>query len=309
MNPSEMRNSILTFAIISLSLLSGAFIVYGAESIDDAPDVTFGVFTNPERVMIQGYAQDAMEPFISLDGNYLFFNDSNSPPPGIYTKLYYATPIDDLNFQFQGEIGGVNTTALDAVASMDTNNKFYFVSTRSYSQTFSTLYWGDFSNGSVSNVALVPGISKKKFGDVNFDAGISPDGGTLYFVDGVFNGGSVPQRASIAIAKRKGGHFVRLADSSTIMRKINTGGLNYAPCPTPSDLEFFFTRVDPANPGDGPKIFAATRSKKSKPFGTPVQIAAITGFVEAPTLSADGKSLYYHKNENGVFVIYRVTRP
>jgi hypothetical protein len=33
-----------------------------------------------------------------------------------------------------------------------------------------------------------------------------------------------------------------------------------------------------------------------------------TGFVEGPTLSPDEKSLYYHKREGGVFVIYRVTR-
>lgn len=300
----KLQNRILASAIVSLFILNGAFTVRAAS---DSPDSTFGVLTNPERVTIENYSQDAMEPFISLDGKYLFFNNSNNPQ--VDTNLFYATRIDDLNFQFQGEIGGVNSTALDAVASMDINNKFYFVSTRSYPQTFSTLYRGDFANGSVSNVALVPGISKHKFRDVNFDAGISPDGGTLYFVDGVFNPGSfVPQHASIAIANREGDHFVRLKNSAEIMRKINTGGLNYAPCPTASGLEFFFTRLDPANPS-GVAIYTATRSKESKPYGKPVKIEAITGFVEAPTLSADGKSLYYHKQENGVFVIYRVTRP
>src|SRR5713101_10095004 len=94
-------------------LLSAAITVPAA----DAPDVTFGVFTNPERVTIDGYDKDAMEPFISLDGKYLFFNDSNNPPPGTFTKLYYATRIDDLHFQLVGEIAGVNTTALNAVAS------------------------------------------------------------------------------------------------------------------------------------------------------------------------------------------------
>lgn len=218
-------------------LLSAAIAVRAA----DAPDVTFGVFTNPERVTIKDYVHDAMEPFISLDGNYLFFNDSNSPPPGTFTKLYYATRIDDFNFQFVGEIAGVNTTALDAVASMDSNGKFYFVSTRSYMQTFSTIYWGDFSAGSVSNVELVPGVSKHKPGWVNFDAGISPDGNTLYFVDGFFGSGNFPQSAEIAIAKRKGNRFARLAKSRTIMRKINNKDLNYAPCPTASGLEFFWT--------------------------------------------------------------------
>ena len=76
---------------------------------------------------IEGYSQDAMEPFISPDGNYLFFNNSNSLPQ---TNLYYATRIDDVTFQFQGEIGGANATGLNAVPSMDVNNIFYFVSTQ-----------------------------------------------------------------------------------------------------------------------------------------------------------------------------------
>ncbi len=302
--------TIFTFAAISIFLLAATFTVHAGDPVDDEAAVSFGTFTNPERVTIQGYSQDAMEPFVSLDGKYLFFNSSNNPPPGTFTNLYYATSTDDpLTFNFVGEIAGANTTALDAVASMDINNKFYFVSNRSYTSTFSTIYWGDFSSGTLSNVALVPGVSKDKPGWVNFDAGISPDGNTLYFVDGFFGTATFPQSAVITIAKRKGDAFVRRADSKTIMHKINTGGLNYAPCPTASDLEFFFTRVDPANIGDGPKIYTATRSKKSKPFGKPVKIAAATGFVEAPTLSADGKSLYFHKQEDGVFVIYRLTRP
>jgi hypothetical protein len=300
---SELRNSITVFAMISF-LFSAAITVRAAE----APDVTPGVFTNPERVTINNYNQDAMEPFISLDGNYLFFNNSNNPPPGSSTKLYYATRIDDLNFQFVGEIAGVNAAGLNAVASMDANRKFYFISTRSYMQTFSTVYWADFTAGSVANVELVPGVSKRKPGWVNFDAGISPDGNTLYFVDGFFGTANFPQSAELTIAKRKGNRFVRLADSRHIMRKINTGGLNYAPCPTASGLEFFWTRVDPANVSSI-GIFTATRSNTSKPYGTPVKVDAATGFVEAPTVTADGKSLYYHKNENGTFVIYRLTRP
>ena len=43
-------------------------------------------------------------------------------------------------------------------------------------------------------------------------------------------------------------------------------------------------------------------------FGAPKKIHAITGFAEAPTLSPDEESLYYHKKENGRFVLYRVTR-
>src|SRR3984957_5471911 len=174
----------------------------GASSVD-APDARhhFGVFTNPQPVTIEGYSQDAMGPFVSPDGNYLFFNNSNSLPQ---TNLFYPTRIDGLTFQFQGEIVGANAPGTNAAPSMDVNNLFYFVSPRSYAQTLSTIYSGTFSNGSLSNVALVPGVSKDKFGDVNFDECISQDGGTLYFVDGVFNGGSVPKAASIEGGMHKG---------------------------------------------------------------------------------------------------------
>ena len=71
------------------------------DSIAEAPDAksSFGVFTNPQPVTIEGYTQDAMEPFISPDGNYLFFNDSNSAPT---TNLYYATRIDDADVPIPG---------------------------------------------------------------------------------------------------------------------------------------------------------------------------------------------------------------
>jgi hypothetical protein len=303
----------VTVSIISLLLFCAPF--NSNAEVADAPDAkpSFEVFTNPEHVTIEGYTQDAMEPFISPDGNYLFFNNSNSAST---TDLFYATAVDTtgLTFQFQSEIAGANAGpgTLTAVPSMDINNTFYFISPRSYmAPTYSTIYSGTFSNGSLSNVALVQGVSKEKPGDVNFDQCISPDGGTLYFVDGIFNGGSVPAAASIAIAKRTGDQFTRLKNSAEIMRKINTHDLNYAPDVSKSGLEFFFTRIPivRSQPKPPPVIYTATRSSVTKPFGKPRKIAAITGFAEAPALSPDEKSLYFHLNVSGTFEIYRVTRP
>lgn len=37
-------------------------------------------FADPERVTIQGYDGDAMEPFLSRDGRFLLFNNRNDPP-------------------------------------------------------------------------------------------------------------------------------------------------------------------------------------------------------------------------------------
>ena len=97
-------------------------------------------FGNPERVTIRGYKGHAMEPFISRDGRYLFFNNSNDP--SVNTNLHYAERINDVTFKYQGEIKGVNAALLDAVPTMDRDGKFYFVSTRSYAETFSTIYRG-----------------------------------------------------------------------------------------------------------------------------------------------------------------------
>jgi hypothetical protein len=272
------------------------------QSLESASAAGAANFSNPQRVSIRGYDGDAMEPFLSRDGKILFFNNLNDPK--VNTDLYWAERVDDLTFQFKGEVGGVNTPALEGVASLDRDGMFYFVSPRSYDRTASTLYRGHFSRGTVTHVELVPGVSLAKPGIVNFDAEISADGNTLYFVESQFEHGG-PRSARILFARRNGNVFLRSADSERILQTINTGALNYAPATSKSELELFFTRVDP----DGPKIYLTARRDTAAPFGEPVRIQAASGFVEGPTLSSDGKSLYYHKKENGHFVIYRVTRP
>ncbi len=259
-------------------------------------------FQHPQRVTIEGYDGDAMEPFLSRDGQSLFFNNSNDPK--VNTNLYWAERVDDLHFKFRGEIQGVNTPALEAVASIDRQGNFYFVSNRSYDQTASTLYRGKFANGKLSSVELVPGVSRQRPGIVNFDAEISADGNNLYFVESQFSMRGQPQWAKILIAHRAGDTFVRDEHSATIMDQVNSGVLNYAPATTESECEIFFTRVTPT----GPAIYEASRTTKDQPFQNVRRIAAITGFAEAPTLSPDGLSLFFHKRENDRFVLYRVTR-
>jgi Tol biopolymer transport system component len=271
-------------------------------SVSDPPVPTSNAFQNPQRVTIEGYTDDAMEPFLSRDGKYLFFNNLNEPK--VNTNLHWAERIDDLHFKYRGEIQGVNTPDLEGVASMDRDGNFYFVSNRSYSKTASTLYRGKFADGSITGVELVPGVSLAKPGIVNFDAEISADGNTLYFVESQFSIFGHPKSARILFARRSGNTFVRDPASASILKAVNTNGLNYAPATSTSECEVFFTRVGP----QGPAIYMAQRPSKTQPFQEPLRLSAITGFVEAPTLSPDELSLYYHKKENGRLVIYRVTR-
>lgn len=263
------------------------------------------LFDDPQRVTVRGYDGDEMEPFITRDGRYLLFNNSNDP--SVNTNLHWAERIDDRTFAYKGEIQSVNTSALEGVASMDRHHTLYFVSTRSYEKSLSTIYRATFSNGHVSNVEIVPGISRMEPGMVNFDAEISADGNTLYFVDGRFAGGGVPETADIVIAEREGNGFHRRADSGQIMQNVNSAVLEYAPCISADGLTLFFTRLRNGL-GASPAIYMAQRSNATEPFGSPLKLVAIEGFVEAPTLSPDEKSLYYHRRESGKFVLYRVTR-
>jgi hypothetical protein len=262
----------------------------------------YTAFRSPQPVTIRGYTGTAMEPFITRDGRYLFFNNSNEP--SVNTNLHYAERIDDLTFEYKGEIGGVNTPALEGVPTMDRDGWFYFVSTRSYKQTLSTIYRGRFSSGLVSDVELVPGISEKRPGHVNFDVEVSASGNTLYFVDGIFSGGPVPDKADIAIALRDGPGFRRLSNSAQLLKNVNTEALEYAACISTDELELFFTRLEPA----GLVIYRTTRKTVKDAFEQPERVVSATGFVEAATLSRDGHSLYYHKKIGNRFVIYRVTR-
>jgi hypothetical protein len=257
-------------------------------------------FSNPESVTIRDYDSDAMEPFITRDGRYLLFNDSNAP--GRDTNLHYAERIDDVTFEYRGEIEGINSAALDGVATVDASNTIYFVSTRSYGQTLSSIYRGTFQAGAVRDVALISGISKNVPGAISFDVEVSADGETLYLSDGVFAGGPVPLSADLAAAVRENGEVERV--SSDLFSNVNTDALEYAACLSVNRLELFFTRLT----GTDAVIYHSVRSDRMHRWSPPQRVAAISGFAEAPALSPDGRSLYYHALRGSRFVVERVQR-
>jgi hypothetical protein len=281
--------------IIFLLLFSCSSVIIQKEN-----DSKIFQFYAPQKVTITGYSGDIMEPFISRDGHYLFFNNLNDP--SVNTNIYYAEKINDTLFQYKSEVQGVNSAALDGVSSMDNNSNFYFVSTRSYVQSFSTIYHGVFNNGNVSAVDIVPGVSRQQPGMVNFDAEVSADGNTLYFVDGRFNANGQPQTADLVIATKSGAGFQRSANSDEILRTVNTNELEYACCISNDELTLFFTRVPSITANAVPRMFYATRGNKNVPFNKPNELTAAEGFVEAATISGDSL-VYYHKKENGHFVL------
>jgi hypothetical protein len=266
----------------------------------------YTAFTDPQLVTISGYTGSAMEPFISDDGNYLLFNTSNVAPS--VPALEFATRIDATTFRYQGEVGGANQSGyLSGTPSMDANGNLYFVSTRGYAHTFSTIYSGQFASGAVTDVHLVPGISGGALGTIDFDVEVSPEGSRLYVSVGHFAGGP-PTRAHLAIFEKVGNSFVPDAHSASILRAVNkVGMLTYAASISANGLELFFTQANPA--GGDPAIYRAVRTKVGRAFGHVQRVGAATGFVEAPAISADGTTLYYHRLVGSTFQIWSVTRP
>jgi hypothetical protein len=268
------------------------------------PETESGLYGRPEPVVISGYDGSAMEPFISPDGHYLFFNNENDPK--VDTNLHFAERTGKLSFRYRGELPGVNSAALDAVASIDTAGHFYFTTLREYDRTMNSIYTGDFDGHRVSNVHAVPGdISPKTPGTVNMDASISPDGQTLYISRAViFPGAPAPAKSDLLIARLKDGAFHIDPGSARIMKNINTGALEYAPAISADGRELFFTRASQSSV----RIMVAARTSDDVPFGEPRVLRALSGFVEAPSISLDEKEMFYHKKVGDRFAIYRAER-
>jgi len=262
-------------------------------------------FAASERVEIRGWDGDAMEPFLSRDGRWLFFNTRDQPAPDDM-DLHYAERADDLLFEYRGEIAGANSDALDGVPSLDDEGNLYFVSLRSYDTTFSTIHRGTFDAGLLLNAALVSGVSREMPGWVNFDAEISADAERLWAVDGLFDSATnFWSRADLFTARRDGDSFAR--EDASALAAINTELLEYAPAVSRDGLLLLFTRMDHRG-GGVPRLHAAVRTRVDGAFCASVEVPAPPGFVEAPTFAPDEGAIYFHHLDGVRFVLRRAER-
>lgn len=292
-----------------LSLLFLLFTCCGQMHVHSQTYPSYG----PEKdVTIIGLTFDAMEPFISFDGNTLFFNNLND---GNTTKLFYATRINDSTFNYVGEVNGTNQTVipyLDAVADMDSSGYFLWTSTRNYPVVMENLHRGTYSAGSVTNISRI-------YGDFNIyipgwlimDHGISTDGQFLYANNARFNAACTgPCNTYLQIAQRvNDSTFNVIPESEGILQNINdsVNYIYYAPFITHDNRELYYTRypkgtITPSTTFD---ICVAVRATPTDTFSAPQVLFSniISSIIEAPTLTPDKNIMYYHKKESGVHVI------
>lgn len=284
-----------------------SFLLMACASNDDViipESLGYPSFGSAVEVTINDLSFDAMEPFISSDGNFLFFNNIND---GINTKLYYATKSNDSTFDFIGELMGANQATaphLDAVADMDVDGNFYWTSTRDYPAQLNNLFHGTFSAGNVSDIKRVEGdFNMKTPGWLVMDHGISMDGQFLYFNNARFDEENCqgPCETNLGIAqKNSDGTFSTIADSESILQHINNANyIYYAPCISGDNLELYFTRYlkGEITPSTVFEICVAVRDNANAEFSMPKVLFSedIANLIEAPTLTADQNILYYHR--------------
>lgn len=300
--------------LIALALLLAAAItvplyfatLQSREAVAPAsPDDTS--FTAPQAVTIEGYTDHAMEPFLTRDGRYLFFNNRNDPAD--QTDLHVARRINDLRFTYLGRVEGANSAALDGVASADRQGRFYFISTRDYDATGNTL-WGGRLEGTRLVVAqpLLTDFTPRKLLRLNIDMEISAEGDMLYVAENRWDVlRRAPATSDLAMAARDRDMFRRLPNSDALMRNINSKALEFAPATSADQLTLYFTRLDMkrlrAKREDAFMLMVSTRPNRNAAWRAPKRIAAMTGYVEAPTVTPDGCALYFHRNVAGRFAI------
>lgn len=217
---------------------------------------------------------------------------------------------------------GPNVNTLKEVQgnpTMDRDYNFYFVDTRVNRMVQSARFVP--ATGILSNVREFEGVLKR---DVRFLAwkitgnmGVeaSADGRTIYFSRTtwrlylVFPGKILA--SDLLLTELQGNRFI--FNEAAPMQHINTPDLEYAACISTDGRELFFARLPIASIKSGKvhsMIMRATRPSRSAPFGMPKEIQAIghRDFVEAPTLSSNGRELYYHKFIGQKFRLFKVTR-
>lgn len=301
--------SIIIVLVINISL-----ILYIYTNFRNSDKIYHG-FSNEQKVTILGYNNDTMEPYISRDDHYLFFNNYEGPND---KDLYYAERLNSTTFQFKGEVEGVNSLSVDGNPSMDNYSNFYFISTRDYNPAlgiYSSIYTGKFDDGNVTDLKKVEGnIDIEESGWINMGVEISGDGQTLYFSSAFFEGSNVPIKGNIRFAVKSGNQFIIPENEEVILQNINTDhSIEYAGEVSENGLELFYSQVSFLEEGPEFKLYYSNRSTINDPFGVPKLITEPfegnkQAYVEAPSLSQDGKILYYHKLDNAKFSIFMLSR-
>jgi len=260
-----------------------------------------------QSIRIEGYTDEAMEPFLSRDGKFLFFNTRNDP--GVNTDILFAERVGD-DFVFRSVLPGTVSYELDGTPTMSADKRFCFVSPRDYRRTLVTVYCGAFDGKRVNSAEPQKALPAEGQGRLIFDIELFADGKSLIFAEGAFDGEDVPEGADLYLATLGPRGFTRSNESKKLFANVNTGNLEFAPAISSDGLVLYFTRARTGGMwpfGREPKIYRASRNSLDEPFSKPMRMESLDGFVEAPTVADDG-ALYFHKRVKERYELWRTSK-
>ncbi len=297
----------------STAISTAALVTAVSTAPTPTPTPTHAAFTSPpEPVTIQGYDGLTEDPYITSDGKYLLFDSAGSS--NVPISLFYAKRIDYKTFSYVGKIQGAesgDSSKGQAAPAIDTAGNLYFLTGRSYAKDFASIWHGTFTDGVVTNLAPVVGISKKQYDWINMGATPSRDGKYLVFSDNgprTATSTALPAGISTVViaAKNADGTFTRVANSADLMKNVNTvrgiSDFTYVAALSSDDLEIFFSAPGGADSNADPNksIYVAGRASITEPFGVAAPLntglgGGPAGLAEGSSISLDGKHFYYHK--------------
>lgn len=283
-------------------------------------------FTNPQYVAISnlpnGYGNTPIsteEPFVSRDGRFLFFNTGDKEN---HKDLHFAEWKSN-HWRYRGEVDDKVNTAkeVEGNPTMDADYNFFYIDSSTKTMVLKSHFYPITGKlGALRNEKGVPERVVKPFKRFvgNMGVEVSADGDTLYFSRATWQMRGLSlgpfEDSDILFSQRKEGKYVYdEAEAKRVMQYINTPDMEYAASISADGLELFFTRLPLADLKKGivhSQIMTARRSNLMEAFGRPQPIAAIGSdeFVEGPSISPDGRELYYHKRVGEKFRLYKVTR-
>ncbi len=307
--------SIIQTAVVLLVALVSPWL-YAAEA----------VFANPQPVSIvnlpmgdSGTPISTEEPFVSRDGRFLFFNTGDREN---HKDLHFAEWKSG-QWHYRGEMGpDVNTPSeVEGNPTMDADYNFLYIDSSTQTMARKSHFYPITGKlGALREVKGIPEREVKPFKRFQGNMGVevSADGDTLYFSRATwqmrgFSLGPFEDSDILFSQRREGKYVYDEAEAKRVMQYINTPDMEYAASISADGLELFFTRLPLEDLKKGKVhswIMRAVRSNQMETFGMPEIIAAIgsSDFVEGPSVTTDGKELYYHKRVGEKFRLYKVTR-
>lgn len=283
-------------------------------------------FSNPQPVYIanlpKGYSGTPIsteEPFVSRDGKFLFFNSGDKEN---HKDLHFAEWKGG-SWQYRGEVDNKVNTAkeVEGNPTMDAGYNFFYIDSSTQTMVRKSRFYPITGKlGALRDVKGVPERVVKPFKRFQGNMGVevSADGEFLYFSRATWEMRGFKlgpfEDSDILFSKRQEGKYLyNESEVKRVMQYINTPDMEYAASISVDGLELFFTRLSLTDLKKGKvqsQIMRATRGNLLEAFGRPQTVVAIGSddFVEGPSISPDGKELYYHKRVGEKFRLYKVVR-